>query len=138
LPTNTNTFTVTRTQDEILSRFNAAEDWLGWAKEVLLAYLDFDHAQPLLKSGVTAEQWNERDDADLDVKIRRYLDFAIGKIRNQRGISAERSVIKLSEMAWLAGRDDVVAAMHEAEYPNYGEPKIRAFASGMGLDWPDE
>jgi len=67
-----------------------------------------------------------------------YLEFAIGKIQGHRGISAGRSVDKLREMAWLLGRDDVMAAMDKADYQNYGAPKIKAFAEGMGLPWPDD
>lgn len=134
----TPTFTVNRTQDEISARFDDAEDWLGFAREVLIDHLDYGHAKEYLKDDVTAEQWEAARNADLDAEIRRYLEFAVQKIRNQRGISAERSTIKLREMAWLAGRDDIVKAMDDAEYPNYGEPKVRAFAEGMGLDWPDK
>ena len=71
-----------------------------------------------------------------DLAASRYLDFAIGKIRNHRGISASRSVDKLTEYAWLLGRDDVVTAMEAADYPQYGAPKVKAFAEGMGWEWP--
>lgn len=132
------TFTVTRTQDEIAERFANADDLFGYAREVLVDHMDFDHAKPHLVTNATAEQWDEARNTDLDMEIRRYLKFAAKKIRDERGLSAERSVIKLAEMAWLAGRDDVVAAMDAAEYPMYGEPKVRAFAAGMGLEWPED
>ena len=45
---------------------------------------------------------------------------------------------KLIEYAWLLGRDDVVAAMEAAEYTNYGAPKVKAFAEGMGFPWPTD
>ncbi|WP_301547102.1 hypothetical protein [Micromonospora sp. C95] len=45
-----------------------------------------------------------------------------------------RSVDKLGELAWLLGRDDIVAAMDHAGYPMYGAPKVKAFADGFG--WP--
>jgi hypothetical protein len=131
-------FIVTRTQEEITSRFAESDDFFGWAREVLIERLDHDHAKPYIKDGVTAEEWAglTADHVDLDAEIRRYLAFAVRKIKDERGLSAERSVIKLREMAWLAGRDDVVEAMDAAEYPQYGEPKVRAFAAGLGLGWP--
>jgi len=68
----------------------------------------------------------------------RYLAFAIRKVVDHRGISAERSVVKLREYAWLLGRDDAVVAMDAAAYPQYGAPKLKAFALAMGLPWPTD
>lgn len=126
---------VTRSQDEILSRAQAADDMFGWAQEVLLPYLDFEHAKPLLHDGVTAEQYAEcaDDPTKIGEAAREYHLFALGKIEAERGISAERSVIKLREFAWLMGLDDVVAAMDAAGYSPYGAPKVAAFAAGLGF-----
>ena len=127
--------TVTRSQDEIFARAQAADDMFGWAQEVLLPYLDFEHAKPLLQDGVTAEQYAEcaNDPTEIGEAAREYHLFALGKIEAERGISAERSVAKLREYAWLMGLDDVVAAMDAAEYSPYGAPKVAAFAAGLGF-----
>jgi hypothetical protein len=47
-------------------------------------------------------------------------------------------VAKLTEYAWLMGREDIVKAMEEAGYTNYGAPKVKAFADLLGLPWPDK
>ena len=127
--------TASRTQDEIVARIKqvAADDWLGFRQEVLIGALDFEHAKPFLKPETTAEGWKP---SDIEDDARGYLDFAVGKIVDHRGISASRSVDKLTEYAWLLGRDDVVAAMDGAHYPQYGAPKVKAFADGMGWSWP--
>lgn len=137
--TDTTAPTVVRSQDEIAARAEAADDLFGWAQDVLLPHLDYEHAKPLLKDGVTADEWADytAGEGPLATAITSYYQFALGKIEDQRGISAERSVIKLREMAWLAGRDDVVAAMDAAPYPEYGAPKVAAFAAGFGLDAKD-
>lgn len=129
------TQTVTRSQDDIFARAQAADDMFGWAQEVLLPYLDFEHAKPLLHDGVTAEQYAEcaEDPTKIGEAAREYHLFALGKIEAERGISAERSVIKLREFAWLMGLDDVVAAMDAAEYSPYGAPKVAAFAADLGF-----
>lgn len=129
---------VSRTQEEILARIEAvkAEDWMGFHAEVLIDALDYEHAKPFLKDGVTAEEWEPARSGRSTAAG--YLEFAIGKIQAHRGISASRSVDKLTEYAWLAGRDDVVAAMGAARYEQYGAPKVKAFALGMGLPWPDD
>lgn len=129
---------VTRGQDDIVARVQGADDMFGWAREVLLPYLGFDHARPFLNDGVTAEQWAEctEDPAVIRDAAHAYYVFALGKIEDERGISAERSVIKLREYAWLMGLDDVVAAMDAAQYSPYGAPKVAAFAAGLGFS-PD-
>jgi hypothetical protein len=131
---------VNRTQDEIVARIEDAtdEDMFGFRREVLVDALDFEHAKPFLIAGATAEEWEEARVDDFDAAARSYYTFALEKIEGHRGISANRSVEKLTEFAWLLGRDDVVAAMEAAEYPQYGAPKVAAFAAGFGLDWPTD
>lgn len=129
-----------RTQEEIVARIKAveSEDFLGFRQEVLIPALDFEHARPFLVEATTAEQWSGIQVAasEWEVLARDYYTFALKKIAGHRGISAGRSVDKLTEYAWLLGRDEVVAAMDAAEFPQYGAPKVAAFAIGFGLPWP--
>lgn len=132
-----------RTQQEILDRIaSLTDDALGFQFEVLVESLEYDHALPYLIEGTTQKAWeSERRPLQgeyLGSVAEGYLDFAIQKIIDHRGISAGRSVQKLREYAWLLGRDDVVAAMDAADYPQYGAPKVKAFAIGMGYSWPSE
>ncbi len=130
---------LTRTQEEIVARVDALargeDDFFGFRLEVLVYALDFEHARPFLRDGVTADVWKTTSRESIENDARDYLAFAVGKIVGHRGLSASRSVEKLGEYAWLLGRDDVVAAMDEAGYENYGAPKVRAFAEGMGWSW---
>lgn len=125
---------VTRASAEIFARAQAADDGFGWARGLLLAYCDYETVRPLLTDGVTADDWAKIADNPERVgeSARSYHLFALGKIAAKRGISAERSVIKLREYAWLMGRDDVVAAMDAAPYGHYGAPKVAAFGEGFG------
>lgn len=123
-----------RTQDEILARFESADDFLGWAREVLIEAMDADTVRRYNPDATIGTDWTAWSAGDVETNARNYLDFAIEKAINHRGLSAERSVAKLREFAWLLGRDDVVAAMGAAEYPQYGVPQVKAFADGMG--WP--
>lgn len=127
--------TVTRTAAEIAARAGESVDFFGWDVEVLLPYLDFESAKPFLKDGVTAEEWAAEmaDPAKVREAAEGYYEFALGKIADERGISAERSVTKLREYAWLAGRDDLVAAMDDAEYAPYGAPKVAVFGEAFGF-----
>lgn len=133
--------TETRTQDEIVARMREVEagDFFGFRREVLIDALDFEHAREWLKPGVTADEWRPAlDQPSILAQAQAYYGFALGKIRDHRGISASRSVDKLGEFAWLLGRDDVVAAMDAAEYAQYGAPKVKAFGEAFELPWPDE
>jgi hypothetical protein len=132
---------MSRTQEEILGRFRdvAAGDMFGFRREVLCDAMD----APTFRIAVGPEStipddWEPLAGAELENTARGYLTFAIGKILDHRGISAERSVAKLAEYAWLMGRDDVVAAMRTVAYPQYGAPKVLAFAAGMGWEWPHD
>jgi hypothetical protein len=121
----------TRTQDEIRARFDAADDFFGFAVEVLAESMT---AETILQINPDADvsEVNPQTTDQVTESARDYLKFAVEKISDHRGLSAERSVIKLREFAWLLGRDDVVAAMDAADYPQYGAPKVKAFADGMG------
>lgn len=128
-----------RTQDEILARLNdvADDDFLGFRFEVLVEALDYAHVKPFLQDDATAEDWAKQQVVNIDETTLGYYTFAVGKIEDHRGLSADRSVTKLREFAWLLGRDDAVEAMDAADHMNYGAPKVKAFAQAMGYAWPD-
>ena len=128
-----------RTQADIVARIAHLRledtDLFGFREEVLLAALDYAHARQFLPGDVCASDWHQQTDHEAYAQA--YLEFAIGKILDHRGNSASRSVDKLAELAWLACRDDVVAAMESADYPRYGAPKVKAFADGFGWAFAD-
>lgn len=134
-----------RSQDEIVARIReyekpGSEDLMfGWRRDVLLLALDYDHAKPFLNEDATREAWDEARPKDVAAEAKGYLEFAIGKIQDHRGISASRSVERLREYAWLLDQTEaVVNAMDLADYPQYGAPQVKAFAVGMGWPWPDD
>lgn len=128
-----------RSQEEILARIETKRgDTLGWAFEVLAEALTFENAKPFLKEEVSEADWEGLNTVDAVVgRAKEYLDFAVRKASDHRGISAERSTVKLAEYAWLLGRDDVVTAMDAAGYAQYGAPKVKAYGVGMGF-WSAE
>ena len=127
-----------RTQEEIVAKMSTKSDsFFGFDKEVYVLGLDFEHAKPFLEEGTTAEQCPTRTEAEVTKEAAGYAEFAWGKAEDHRGLSAGRSVEKLTAFAWLLGRDDVVAAMEAAGYAQYGCPKLKAFCDGMGFPVPD-
>lgn len=130
-----------RTQEEIEARIKevGARSVFGFAEEVLTDALEYGKAKPYLKPEVTAEQWAEsqlKTDEDVRKALASYLDFAWGKAEDHRGLSANRSIIKLTEWVWLLGRDDVVKAIEAAPYPQYGCPKLEVISDMMDLPKP--
>lgn len=122
----------------------ATGDMFGWAAEALLPFVDFEHARPLLFAGTTQEDWDEqyppdqRTAEDVRAEAMRYLEFAVGKVTDHRGLSAERSIIKLRALLWLLGLDDAIASMDAAGYTNYGAPKLKVVAEALDAPWPDD
>lgn len=131
-----------RSQEEIVARIKGYQaapmaDFFGFRTEVLIAALHKPHARQFLKEGAKIlEDWPDPEDAQ--ERAAGYLEFAIEKIRNHRGVSAVRSVQKLGEYAWLLRRDDVVDSMEAAPYENYGAPQVKCFALMLGLRWPGD
>lgn len=142
-----------RTQDEIVARLkeDTRADLFGFAQTVLLDALDFEHARPFLKEGVTPEQWNVKREADgfgrelqfpllreedLKAAALDYLKFAWSKARDHRSISAERSVTKLFEFCWLLGLD--TEKVKAAEYQNYGCPMLKVISELLEAPLPTD
>ena len=103
-----------RTQDEIVARIREKRSFFGFDAEVLLPSLDFEHAVEFLKPEATREHWEgggEKKEpyplaeASVMRDFRDYAEFAWGKAQDHRGLSAYRSLEKLSAWAWLLGRD---------------------------------
>lgn len=109
------------------------DDFFGSRAEVLLSSLDWDDARPYLMPEAVEANWHPVQGDHLDEVAAHYYEFALGKIENHRGLSAQRSVDKLTEYAWLLGRDDIVTAMDDADYTNYGAPKVLVFGTMLGL-----
>lgn len=127
-----------RTQEEILERINTSTSMFGWDVEVLAMYLGFDAAESIRRPEITREAWEndqhsqERENVLEDFAD--YMQFAIGKAIDHRGISASRSIEKLQTWQWLLGDEP-----HPDEpYRNYGAPILKAVCEQYGFPVPDD
>lgn len=127
-----------RTQAEIVTKIEGSSDFLGFDRDVYIGFLDYEHVRKFLKEGVTREEWDdartELNRESILASMREYMDFAWGKVRDHRCISASRSVDKMRAWAWLLGDEQLLAEIEAAEYTNYGAPKLAAICYYMG--WP--
>jgi len=114
-------------------------DILGFEIVMLIGALDFEHAKPYLKPEAVAEQWTPEYTTDDAVKkqIAEYMDFAVEKAVDHRGISAGRSVSHYRAWLWLIGDDELVAFCNDDNYPNYGAPILKRIAEKYGINIPE-
>ena len=123
------------TQEQLVERFKAGtkEDqtglWYEFSGKLLIRYLPFEFLRnDFVKSTATDEEIREimvelnRDEVLKEAK--EYLSFAYEKCHDERGISANRSILHFIEWFWLAGEEDfsnkIYVKFHE-NYHSYGE-----------------
>jgi len=127
-------------QGDILARIQRirkdGEDIFGYRLEVLLEHLDCDHLRDIAGPNADLSDLSFAPSPLPPLEAAGYLEYAFEKALDHREISASRSVQKLEEYAWLAGRQDVVTAMENAPYAQYGVPKLLVYAEAFGLPVP--
>lgn len=136
-----------RTTAEIVARIKAQSDTdiFGFGTSLLLSYVPYEDAKPFLRpdSEFTAETWTSNGwpapatKEALTKELAEYMMFAWGKVQDHRGLSANRSTIKLLEWVWLLGDDATVAKVEATEYAQYGAPKLKVICEAFGLPIPD-
>lgn len=122
-----------RSQQEILDRMKAVApgDWLGVQQTDLAGTLDFEHVKPFLKPGVT--EWTPVTLDDIREEATTYLEFAVGKALDHRGISANRSIDHYRAWLWLLELDE---GFEDTPYEMYGAPMLTEAARRLGVELP--
>ena len=103
-----------RTQSEIVAEIEKLKnnDFLGFKREDLIDFLDFEHAKPHLKPEVTNEEWHPAQNSRENIlkQMEDYMAFAWDKANNYRGLSAGRSMAHYTAWIWLLGDEQVFGA----------------------------
>lgn len=132
-----------RSQDEIVGKLLAIskEDHLfDFRRDILVVYLDREHAELIkgitLKEDADLSSWKEKNLSDEIVleEIKGYMDFAWDKAIGHRGLSASRSIQKLSAWCWLLVEDELVEALDNGPYSRYGAPGLAEVSKRF--EWP--
>ena len=137
---------IARTQEAIVHKIGSSTDMLGFKLGVLIDYIDFEHAKPFLKPEYVEkcekgkEKWKHITDIKEAVQdFLDYMAFAWRKAIDQRGISAGRSIEKLSTYMWLLGREDLLEILvDDNKYNPYGSPALIECCGKLGIDVPEE
>jgi len=125
--------TLKRTQDEILVRIEEVEgdDFFGFQRSDMIDYLDFNHAKPFLKDGVTSDEWCAKTNPV--EAIREYMSFAWDKCNDERGLSASRSIEHMTAWLWLAGDNEAVDVLEEGLFGHYGADALEYICNRYDL-----
>jgi len=136
-----------RTQDEIVAKLddNTRERFMDFTPDVLVPALEWEFAKKYLKEDyvekVEKEEEKFNDTSDIKTIVQEFLDymvFAWGKAENQRGLSASRSINKLSAWLWLLNREDLVNTIEDDSlYNPYGAPALIEVCNQLGIDVPE-
>ena len=97
-----------------------------------------NHQHPLqafhpeyIKEGYEADPLTEEA---IIQEMREYMDFALGKARNERGISASRSVWKYVQWLWAIEDEELLDfAEDDSNYPMYGMPILQKICDKYGF-----
>jgi len=122
-----------RTAQEIIDRYRrrVPYDTLEFEVGIYLEGLSFDEMQPLFKVGL---DWKQKMAQDFRTEAIDYMNFARGKAKDKKGISAQRSIYHYIAWLWLMGRDDFDDLFDD--YTDYGTPQLRRISRFLGI--PEE
>lgn len=126
-----------RTQEEILARFENADDFFGTQQSDLVSYMEFENAKPHLKEDyvkqVEAGEKTWEISTDPKKEILSYLNFAYDKAEDQRGLSAGRSMLHFKTWIWLDDENfynEIIEMIDD--YTNYGIPTLDKISEHYG------
>jgi hypothetical protein len=137
-----------RTQEEIsqkIEEYAKEPNLFDFRPEVLVQHLEWDLAKKCLTDEYVAkvEKGEEKYEyiTDIKVVVKDFLDymvFAWGKAEDERGLSATRSIQKLSAWLWLLNRDDLVSVITDDDlYNPYGSPALIEVCNQIGVEVPN-
>ena len=141
-----------KTQEEIVARIDEVtdRDFLGFEMSDLYNSLNKENLiETLLKLGSksTREELEKefaehkpvfQTDEDVVAEIKRYMDFAIGKAVNHRGISTCRSISHYRTWTWFIDDKETYDFLkNDDNYRNYGAPMLKFVAEKYGCPLPD-
>lgn len=131
-------------QKEIKTLFEEDNDMFGFAKEVYLEHMAWDEAKQhyndeYVKSVEDGAEPNTQvtDVMEAAQDFLDYMVFAWMKAEDERGISASRSIVKLSAWLKVLGRNDLSELIEsEGLYNPYGAPALIAVCKEMEIPTP--
>ena len=121
-----------KTDDQILERIDYVEkklDPMGLSTSDLIFRLGYKAGKQFLKADVTEKEYNtqllgSKNKKDIIKEMEEYLSFAFEKATDERGISANRSLLHYQNWFWLIGDQDFADSIFK-DFSNYGLEKLK-------------
>lgn len=143
-----NKFTLNRTQKEIFERIKKeSENPFSFSADVLIDYLDWEKSKQFYKNEYIKKVKDKKEKkptkiTDIYETVQDMLDYLIFgymKALDERGLSAGRTIDKLSHWLWLLGREDLKRLVNDNElYNPYGMPALIELTKALGLKVPED
>jgi len=140
-----NKLTFERSEKEIKGRIEDMGGAFDFDGEVLSKYLPWESVKETYKDEYVAKvESGEKKYTKIDSiqeAVQDFLDymvFAWTKAEDERGLSASRSVSKLSAWMWLLGREDLSDILNEEDlYNPYGAPALIKCCEELSIEVPE-
>ena len=121
------------------------ETVFGFGRKIATRFLSFEEAKDQFSDEYVkaVESGKEKFHQVVDVNeatqdFLDYMVFAWMKANDERGLSAGRSIEKLSAWMEILGRKDISDVLNDEDlYPNYGKPALRKACEMLGIQCPD-
>lgn len=134
-----------RTQEEILEKYGEYEEdgrMFDFRPEVLLEHLSYENSSSFLSDEYKAKiNSGEVKHIFVDNVLEAtqdfldYMVFAWMKSQDERGLSASRSIQKLSAWLWLLNREDLESKIQEdGLYNPYGAPALVEVCNALEIN----
>ena len=128
-----------RTIEEIKKRFEYLNTEEGGMREDPFAFRRENlgsFVKEYLNDGVEPDPLTVKN---VTARMREYMEFAMGKALNHRGLSANRSLMHFETWLWLLGDDEMLSfAEDDKNFPNYGMPVLKAISRKYGFPIPED
>ena len=133
---------LSRTPEEIhtklchLISYDSTDDFFGVMAERLVMALPYEKAAEYLKDGVTRDCFDQAATHTVEAirdEAKNYLSFAVQKMKDERGLSANRSIDHYRALIWLAFDDTTVEDFENTDYGWYGDTQLSKAAELFGL-----
>jgi methanogenic corrinoid protein MtbC1 len=129
---------------EIAEKIMAEDSLMGFEHEIALDFLPFKSLKKYLN-----DEWIKKYEegeqvspcvSDIKEAVQDFLDymvFAWMKARNERGISAYRSLVKLATWMRILGRPDIAGILSAGDYIDYGKEELKTACIKLDIPYPD-
>ena len=99
----------------------------------MVEFLTFENAKPFLKEGIAKKDWKQEKKTPKKI-MEEYMEFAIEKAENERGLSSERSIDHFTSWLWLDGEKKIMKTRDNDYFP-YGIPILKKICKYLGIEY---